>query len=185
MGTTYRFIAAPAEPSPILAWFRALDPAPAEIPTARAMVLYFPHMGPLAYRADGQIDAARSPVVTVFSPQVKRGVLWTVGEVHFLASPLRSLFPELHRVGRDFARWLGGQDCVFSIKSGPHEFDYYLEGSVRNYDSPVHAFPAAREALAQGQYFVGDDDNGARLDQLCRALRLRGLDCSLEAPDNH
>jgi len=179
MANTYRFIADPADPSPVLAWFRALDPAPAEVRTARATVLHFAHMGALAYRADdGQIDASRSPVVTVFSPQVKRGALWTVGEVHFLASPLRSLFPELHRVGRDFSRWLAGHDCVFSRKSGLHEFDYYLEGSVRNYDPPVQAFPAALAALAQGQYFVAEDDNDVRLDQLCRALRLRGVACS-------
>lgn len=178
MASTYRFIADPADPSPVLAWFRALDPAPAEVPTARATVLHFARMGALAYRADGRIDATRSPVVTVFSPQVKRGVLWTVGEVHFLASPLRSLFPELHRVGKDFARWLGGHDCVFSGPSGPHEFNYYLEGSIRNYDSPVQAFPAALAALAQGQYFVAEEDNDVRLDQLCRALRLRGVACN-------
>lgn len=171
-------------PSPVLAWFHALDTPPIEVSTERATVLHFAHLGPIAYRADGQIDATHSPVVTVFSPKVRRGVLWTVGEVHFLASPLRSLFPELHRVGRDFARWLAGHECVFSSKSGPHEFDYYLEGSVRNYDPPVQAFPEARAALAQGQYFVAEDDNGARLDQLCRALRLRGVDCSPEAsPD--
>lgn len=177
MGTTYRFIAEPTAPSPVLAWFRALHPPPREVPAARATVLYFEHLGTLAYRADGQIDAARSPVVTVLSPQVKRRALWTVGEVHFLATPLRGLFPELHCVGRDFARWLGTHDCVFSRKSGTNEFDYYLEGSIRNYDPPVYAFASALAALATGQYFVAQDDNDLRLDQLCQALRLRGVDC--------
>ena len=33
-------------------------------------------------------------------------------------------------------------------------------------------------ALAQGQYFVAEEDNDVRLDLLCRALRLRGVACS-------
>lgn len=61
------------------------------------------HFASFRAPGNGQIDATRSPVVKVFSPQVKRGVLWTVGEVDFLASPLRSLFPELHRVSKDFS----------------------------------------------------------------------------------
>ncbi len=75
-------------------------------------MLHFAHLGTLAYRVDGQIGATRSPVVTVFSPQVKWGVLWTVGEGHFLASPFRSLFPELRHVSKDFSLWLAGHDCV-------------------------------------------------------------------------
>ncbi len=66
--------------------------------------------------------------------------------------------------------------CVYA---GPYpkvsEWAYYLEGSVQNYDPPIHAFPSGLEALRRGQYFVGDDDNELVLDRLCAALRLRGL----------
>lgn len=67
---------------------------------------------------------------------------------------------------------------MFSNKPGSaNEFDYYLEGSIRNYDPPLYAFPSGLAALTQGQYFVSDDDEAPRLESICKALRLRGIDC--------
>lgn len=89
------------------------------------------HFASFRAPGNGQIDATRSPVVKVFSPQVKRGVLWTVGEVDFLASPLRSLFPELHRVSKDFSLWLAGHDCVFCrMLNSAQSAGYKLRTSV-------------------------------------------------------
>ncbi|MGJ7614140.1 MULTISPECIES: hypothetical protein [unclassified Variovorax] len=179
MGATYRFIADPSKPSPVLEWFRGLASSPREMDTSRATVFHFESMGQLFTRADGAFDTKNSPLVNVFSPQIKRGALWTVGEVHFLPTPLRQNFPQLEATSRAFATWLKKQECVFSNKAGcENEFDYYLEGSVRNYDPPVYAFPAGLAALHQGRYFVGDDDGDSRLDKICSALRLRGVECS-------
>ncbi len=174
MGSTYRFIEAPGDASSVMAWFRTLPQPPMEVPTARGHLLHFRELGPLATEA-GHPVAARSPVVNVFLPRVRRGILWTVGEVHFLATPLRQLFPGLQRVSLAFRRWLARQECVYA---GPYPkvsaWAHYLEGSVRNYDPPIYAFPSGAEALRKGQYFVGDGDNELVLDRVCAALRPRG-----------
>jgi hypothetical protein len=177
VGTTYRFIEAPGHSSTVLDWFRSLPRPPAEHPSARGIVLHFQELGPLAQRQDGTLDPARSPVATLFLPRVRRGVLWTVGEVHFLATPLRRLFPELHRISARFKKWLATHECVYPGRTPQgSEWDYTLEGSIKNYEPPVFAFPSGLEALRSGQYFVAEDDNEFVLDKLCAALRLRGID---------
>lgn len=136
-------------------------------------------MGELVTGPHGAFDSSNSPLVNVFSPQIRRGALWTVGEVHFLPTPLRQRFPQLAATSQAFARWLKKQRCVFSNTAGSeNKFDYYLEGSVRNYDAAVYAFPTGLAALHEGRYFVGDDDGDARLDKICSALRLRGVECA-------
>ena len=179
MGTIYRFISHPEKPSEVLAWFRGLPEPPVERPADRSTVLYFKSAGPLVERTDGGIDASASPVATVFLPRVRRGVIWTVGEVHFLSTPLRPRFPKLHEVSATFSKWLSAQECVFlNTSTAANRFNYYLEGSVRNYDPPVFAFTTGLDAFADGQYFIGDDDNDHVLDKLCRTLRLRGIHCT-------
>jgi hypothetical protein len=178
MGATHRFIADPNEPSEVLEWFRALSEAPTEILSDRGLVLSFPAHGPLSYRANGSIDPAGSPVVTLFLPRIRRGQLWTVGEVHFLSTPLRQQFPGLYKVSSTFGKWLSQLECVYSNKRSENSLGYYLEGSVKDHDSPVFAFGSALSALHNGRYFVADGDNEARLDSICKTLRLRGVDCS-------
>lgn len=177
MGTTYRFIDDPSGPSAVLAWFRALPIPPKEVLHDRGMVLCSAQCGPLAYANDGSIIATQSPVATLFLPRVACGVLWTVGEVHFLATPLRERHPELHHISAAFSRWLKGQVCVYSNKRRENEFAYFLEGSIKNYDPPVYAFESGLVALRSERYFVGDGDNDQVLSTICKALRLRGVDC--------
>ena len=177
MGTAYRFVADPAGPSEVVDWFRSLSSPPLEAPAGRGLVLHFQNVGPLSMSADGNIDPKASPLATVFPPRLRRGVLWTVGEVHFLPTPLRKLFPGLHSISVAFSRWLSERDCVFSVDRATDDFSHYLEGSVRNHDQPIFAFPSGLAALRSGRYFVGDDDNEYMLDRLCTALRLRGVTC--------
>lgn len=178
MGLTYRFIADPSLPVPVLAWLRALPDPPEEIPTERGIVLHFSTCGKLSHAPDGKIIGDESPVATLFVPRVERGVLWTVGELHFLASRMRDRFPELAKISAGFAKWLKTQPCVFSNEANQNEFSYYLEGSIRNYDPPIYAFDTGLTALSAGQYFVGDSDNEYVTGVLCRALRLRGVNCT-------
>lgn len=178
MGATHRFIADPAEPSKVVEWFRALRHPPTEKLSEKGMVFSFPAFGPLAYRSDGSLDPLASPVATVLLPRVRRGQLWTVGEVHFLATPLRQRFPELHKVNSAFGKWLADLDCVYSNKRADNSYNYYLEGSVQNYDSPVFAFASGLNALRDGRYFIAEDDTEGRLDALCKTLRLRGVVCA-------
>jgi len=182
MGTTYRFLANPSEPSEVIAWYRALAPSPVEVQGRNGLWLYFKNEGPLIGGDNGEVDPKHSPVVSLFLPRVRRGVMWTVGEVHFLATPLRKRFPELHKVSSAFSKWLSANECVYSNKpSFKGEWNHFLEGSVMNYDAPVFAFPSGLAALRNGQYFVAEDDTVARLDKLCSSLRLRGIQCSQEA----
>lgn len=95
MGTTYRFMEAPNEPSAVLAWLRSLPRPPKEIPGRGGLWLHFDEFGPLLAAREG-LDRNGSPLVTFFPPRVRRGILWTVGEIHFLATPLRTRFPGLH-----------------------------------------------------------------------------------------
>jgi hypothetical protein len=178
MGTTYRYIEKPKSPSEVLEWFRALPQPPVEHPTPHGLVLYFRDMGPLVDDAKGAIDASKCPVVNLFVPKAKRGVLWTVGEVHFLATPLRQLFPDLHKISSKFSRWLSAKECVFTKTSVRNPFDYYLEGSVRNFNRPIFAFESGLAAIRGGRYFVADGDNDSRLDTICKFLSLRGVECA-------
>lgn len=56
-------------------------------------------------------------------------------------------------------------------------YGYYLEGTVKNISDSIYAFPDGLAAYQAGQYFVAESDNEFVLDRVCRALRLRGIDC--------
>jgi hypothetical protein len=109
-------------------------------------------------------------------PIQKRGVLTTIGEVHFLATPL-SAFPGLNKLNKRFRDWLRENPCVYSHRPDfAHEWDSFLEGSAKNWDSDIIALPGGRAALQRGSYFVADNDNDFVLDRVCRALQLRGVE---------
>ena len=82
MPTTYRYLATVEEASAILDWFRALPEQPVEDSHDDRSLFYFREFGSL------DSDAKNSPIVNVFLPTRKRGVLTTIGEVHFAATPL-------------------------------------------------------------------------------------------------
>jgi hypothetical protein len=170
MGTTYRFLATVEEASAVLDWFHSLPEQPVESTRDAGSLFYFRDFGPL------DSDANKSPVVNVFLPVRKRGVLTTIGEVHFLATPL-SAFPGLNKINKRFREWLSECPCVYSHRPDfAHEWDYFLEGSAKNWDSDIFALPSGMAALQRGSYFVAVDDNDARLDLVCRALQLRGVE---------
>ena len=180
--TIHRYIEAPNEPSLVLAWLRGAAVEAEEIPLPRGVAFHFRQFGELVVAGANSIDVHRSPLLTVFVPHVRRGVLWTVGEVHVWATPLRSLFPPLHRFSRAFASWLRQFECVFAKGEARYpEWNYHLQGSVRNSDPAIFALPSGLEALSSGRYFVDHRDTDRVLDQLCKALRLRGISC--EATD--
>lgn len=176
MGVTIRFIEEPG-PNRVLAWLRAHPAEPEEVLTERSTVFHFRACGPLLYDSRGHIDTALSPVATLFPPRVRRAALWTAGEVHFLPTQMRRKFPALHRTAADLAKWLSSFHCVFA-PGASSEFAYYLEGSLRNEDSPIYALPSGLDALNDGRYFVSEGESDGRLDGLCQQLRLRGVECA-------
>jgi len=170
MGTTYRFLATVEEASAVLDWFRVLPEQPVERSRADGSLFYFREFGSL------DPDAKKSPVVNVFLPVQKRGILTTIGEVHFLATPL-SAFPGLNKINKRFREWLEDNPRVYSHHPDfAHEWDYFFEGSAKNWDSDIRALPAGMAALQRGSYFVAGDDNDTVLDRVCRTLELRGVE---------
>src|SRR5262249_45069510 len=130
MGSTHRFLALNDDLKRVLDWFAALKDAPQVVSVRDSRMLYFAEVGSLALADGGEVDLRRSPVASLYAPERRRGVLWTAGELHFLATPLAKLCPRLNTISRGFSKWLGEFECVFarSVKSG--EWDYYLEGSL-------------------------------------------------------
>jgi hypothetical protein len=177
VASTYRYLAVNGEDELVLGWFAQLPDPPTLVDADGPDVLHFATLGPLAHAADGAIDPAGSPLVTLFRPRRRRG-LWTAGEVHFLTKRMPVTFPPLHLVNRAFGRWLKTYPTVWPGRSsGRGEWDYYLEGGIRNYDSRVVALPAAMAALRKGAYFVADGDSDALLETVCRRLAVRGSPC--------
>ena len=175
MGVTHRFLALEDESHIITEWFRSQTPTPVEDVREDGVLFFFRDFGPL------NDDDKKSPLVNVFLPLRKRGVLLTCGEVHFLATPV-SLFPQLAALNRQFRRWLGQFPCVFSRRPDfEGEWSYYLEGSIRNFDADVYALPEAMDALRSGSYFVSHGDTDWMLEKIVRQLDLRGVEGILPA----
>lgn len=178
MGSTLRFLGDESEGAMVLSWFRQLQHQTQIVPTSRSTIVYFPEFGPIVELPNGRPDATKSPVVNVFSPRRIREVFLTVGEVHFLSTPLPLTFPRLYRVRKEFGSWLRQFPVVFpNDHDQDNHWNHYLEGTLRNYDPPIHAMPKGKAALEAGHYFVGDRDTDSVVDKLCRTLRLRGVNC--------
>ena len=172
-----RFVEAPEALCSPLQWFRDQHLAPNEHLFDWGAALHFSSFGQLHHNSDGSIDSERSPVVTVHIPQVRRGILWTVGEVRFCSVPL-SQFPELERLRRSFLRWFEKCPLIYDHHpAGVHQFDYYLEGSAQNW-GPIRAFPSGLVALKNSQYFISRLETNGSLEKLCRTLALRGVVCT-------
>ena len=179
MGTTHRYLEDPQGDSLVLGWLRRAATDLLEVPVPpHGVSLYFREFGSLVPADDGTLDSHRSPMVSLFVPRIRRGVLWTVGEVHFLATPLRKLYPGLHKLSRQLDAWMEQFECVLANGRCPcPEWDYQLEGSVKSHDPPIYALPSGLEALHSGRYFVARDDTEFMLEKLCRQLKLRGIQC--------
>jgi hypothetical protein len=118
-----------------------------------------------------EVDWQNSPAVSVFSARARREILWTLCEVHFLASR-SGRAGRLYSVKRRFETWIRGFELVHSPTNSA--FDYFLEGSAASCEA-IWASPSAASQLRAGRYFVCDDDNDFVLDRLARKLALRGL----------
>jgi hypothetical protein len=179
-GTSFYFVEAPDEPSEVVEWFRALTDPPKEAATDYGLALHFISSGPLISDGDGDIDTARSPA-TVVLPKVRRGVLWTVGEVNFLSTLSLPENKAVRSVASSFKKWLRAQEQVYgqSLESDS-PFDYFLEGSCKNWGD-IYGLPTGIAYLNRGGYVVSHKDNDFVLDHVCKLLRLRGIDCGAGA----
>jgi hypothetical protein len=175
VATTYRYLAVGNEDASIRSWFASLDPPPIVVDDERGEWLHFREIGPIRHDKAGRVDVEGSPLVSLFSAAERRGVVWAAGEVHFLTTRLPRAYPALEGVRRQFERWIRSFDVVWDGEPG--DWDYFLEGSLRNHTGAVYALPDAMAALREGTYFVSEGDGDGVLDVLCRSLSLRGVVC--------
>jgi hypothetical protein len=179
MATTFRFLASAEEAQTVLNWFERLPEPPHVHPRADGAALFFRQFGPLVMTVTNEVAVKQSPVVLFIRPQVRHGILWTAGEVQFLAERMRSSFPGLQKTLTSFRQWMRSFPVVFrqprlpETSGGP--WDYYLEGGIRNMSDEIFALPAGMAALERGQYFVWQGDTEERLDTVLKSLRLRGV----------
>ena len=177
MATTYYFLSAPTEQD-VLNWFRGQAEAAEEHPNDDRVLLFYRQYGPLAQTSDGSPDATMSPLVSIFFPKVRRSTLWTVGEVHFLYKS-KAGFSDLERLRGRFQKWLQSHPIAWERQQDGREgYGYYLEGGIQNIAEKVFALPTGGAALEVGQYFVAEGAGDYELDRICKALRLRGVNCS-------
>jgi len=113
MATTFRFLASPEEAQTVLSWFARLPDPPHVHPRPDGAALFFRQFGALAMTATNEADPKRSPVVLLVVPQARHGILWTAGEVQFLAERMRSSFPGLQKVLTCFREWVRSFPVVF------------------------------------------------------------------------
>ena len=177
MGSTLYFLETPGDVSEVVAWFRARPAPPVENRAPSNLVLYFREFGPLVLDREGSPDASRSPIITIYPPEIRRGLLWTVGEIHFLSTLSLDGNKPIRTLARSFSRWLKAHEQVYDLSStAANEYGYFLEGSAKS-RGPIYALPSGIERLKRGGYFVSQEDNDVVLERVCRALRLRGLRC--------
>jgi len=173
---SHHFASDPSEPCPVKGWFDALPERFEVLPTASGLLLHFVDMGELEKDPSGHINGVKSPVVLLVEPSIRRGALWTLGEVKFLPSGLTKAFPALARIRKGFAAWIEQQPLVH-VGGRPGAYDHFLEGGAANLQA-IFAFDSGLSALRRGQYFVAPLTGEASLDAVCRKLVLRGVECA-------
>lgn len=174
MSSIYRYISSENENNKIFDWFSSY---PAEkLEENGALHFWLKGIGALAYTDNGNIDQKRSPIISIYPVHSIRGALLSIGEVHFLPEKMKSAFPELESINKKFSAWLKKKELIFSSKPGfEGAWNYYLEGSVKNYSQEIYAFPEGFELLKSEQYFVSSSDTEGMLDTVCKKLALRGV----------
>ncbi|OBV41279.1 hypothetical protein [Janthinobacterium psychrotolerans] len=175
MAVRYRFLASEQDHHLVIDWFSALGHEMTVQAHPDGIWFYFRAMATQALPDAQQIDQKTTPLVWVSTPRKRQDLLWTDAEVCFTATPLKSQFPQLHRIALAFATWLKQFDLVFSRKDEvAPEWSYYLEGGLQNSGDNLYALPQAMDALRNGRYFVSHGANDTVVDTVAKALRLRG-----------
>lgn len=183
MPVRYRFLASEQDHRLVIAWFSALGHDMTVQEHQDGTWFYFRAMASQALPDAQHIDQGATPLVWVSKPGKRQGLLWTDAEVCFTATPLKSQFPQLHRIALSFATWLKQFDLVFSRKDEVTPgWNYYLEGGMQHASDNLYALPQAMDALRGGRYFVPHGANDAVIDTVTKALRLRGYEFDTHYP---
>ena len=181
MAATYHFLEEPSQTSAPVDWFLGLPDPPVAVPRTDETVLFFKQHGDLVFDEEGQADGSQSPIVIIYPPRIRRGLLWTAGQVCFLTKRKSKPGPAMAKLQSSFRKWLdtfpvvGGHDSAGEI-----EFHHYLVGANWGFATRIVALPSGMEALLRGQFFVNYEDNDFVLDKVCGVLRLSGINCRPE-----
>jgi hypothetical protein len=183
MSVSYHFLASERDYQLVTTWFAALEYETTIKERPDGIWLYFRAMATESLPDSEHINQETTPLVWISKPKKRSDILWTDAEVCFTATLLKSQFPELNKISMQFAKWLKQFDLVFARKENvTREWNYYLEGGIRNFSEKLYALPDAMAALQKGRYFVHHRANDAVLDTVVKALRLRGYDFDTNYP---
>jgi len=129
-------------------------------------------------RDQGPLESALddSPVVVVYPPRMISDRLFTLGRFFFPQPQLSKRFPAIAKIRRKIESDLKCATVLWTLgatESG--EFDYYLEGSIRNQLRMVYGMQSSIPYLRQEGYFVLGDESEPFMETLRRKLALRGV----------
>jgi hypothetical protein len=117
-----------------------------------------------------------SPVVVVYPPRKLSDRLFTLGRFFFPQPELSRRFPAIARIRRKVESDLKGTTVLWTRgATEPGQFDYYLEGSIRNQLRMVYGMHSSIPYLRQEGYFVLGDESEPFMETLRRKLALRGV----------
>ena len=127
-------------------------------------------LGPLGNTLEG------SPVVVFYPPRKLSDRLFTLGRFFFPQPELSKHFPAIARIRRKIEGDLKSTKVLWTRgASDSGQFDYYLEGSIRNQLRTVYGMQSSIPYLRQEGYFVLGDESEAFMETLRRRLALRGV----------
>ncbi len=131
---------------------------------------WFRDMGPLGNLIEN------SPIVVFHRPRQLAAKLWSIGRFFFPQPNLSKRFPELDKIRKAISRDISAATLIWTWKEPENgDFNYYLEGSIRNRDYVLYGMSSCLAYLRSEGYFVGGDETEGVLDRLRRSLALRGV----------
>jgi hypothetical protein len=132
--------------------------------------LWFKEYGDLGATLD------ESPVLLLYPPRQLADRLWTIGRIMFPQTHLQKKYPQLDKIKKTIRRELQKGILLWNWRRPQEgEFNYYLEGSIKNRNYEVFGMPSSLTYLRREGYFIEGEETTGSLDVLRKALALRGV----------
>ena len=117
-----------------------------------------------------------SPVVLFYPPHKIADRLWTIGRFMFPQVHLQKKYPLLNKIKKTIKEELQRGILLWNWEHPQEgEFNYYLEGSIKNHDYEIYGMPSSLPYLRKEGYFIEGEETNGLLDTLRKTLALRGV----------
>lgn len=122
------------------------------------------------------VSLEESPVIQFYPPRKIADHLWTIGRFMFPQSNLQKKYPQLNKIKKTIKEELQRGIQLWNWKHPQEgEFNYYLEGSIKNHDYEIYGMPSSVPYLRKEGYFIEGEETVGMLDTLRKTLALRGV----------